>query len=228
MSKVTLRDGEAAFEVTLLEAGRPERVVLFAVGSGGNPERHLPLLRALADGGAVVVAPHFERIISARPTESDLAVRARRLRLALDSVAQSNLPVGGVGHSIGATILIAFAGGQMWLGPGQAVAIPSDDRIGRLVLFAPPTGFFRAPKALSAVRVPIQLWAGTRDTVTPADQAEYLARELGPIVDLRVTEGVGHFSFLSTLPPQVMDPLGDRERFLSGLAEEVVKFVRAV
>lgn len=225
MARISLHDGPAPFDVSVLEAPSPARVVLFAVGGGGDPERHLPLLEALVARGCTVVAPHFERFTSPFPTEAQLQLRARRLRLALDVVARPELPAVGVGHSIGATMLLALAGGQIWLGPGQPLAVSPDARVTRLVLLAPATGQFQAPGALDAVHLPIQVWAGTRDGLTPPAQAELLARALGPRVDLRVIEGAGHFSFMDVPPPQTTEPLPDRPAFLAGLARELGDFV---
>jgi hypothetical protein len=39
--RLSLVDGAEAFDVTVLEAAAPSRVVLFGVGRGGDPERHL-------------------------------------------------------------------------------------------------------------------------------------------------------------------------------------------
>lgn len=64
MPRQTLVDGAGSFDVTVLEGGSRSLVVLFAVGGGGNPERHLPLLSTLAASGYTVVAPHFERLTS--------------------------------------------------------------------------------------------------------------------------------------------------------------------
>lgn len=229
MDKVSLRDNGASFEVTLLEAARPSRLIVFAVGSGGNPERHLPLLTSLAEQGYTVIAPHFERLASPRPTEEELLLRARRLRLALDSAARPNMPVVGVGHSIGATILVALAGGQLWMHAGRQVPVAPDERLSRLLLLTPATGFFQAPGALDAVRAPTFLWAGTNDVITPPDEAEFLKRQLeGRVaVELRLVDGAGHFSFMNTLPPQISDPHPDRETFLTNLATEILIAVGA-
>jgi predicted dienelactone hydrolase len=201
--------------------------VLFAVGAGGNPERHLPFLTALADSGCAIVAPHFERIATPVVTEDVLLGRARRLSLALDAVAQPASTVMGVGHSIGAATLLALAGGQMWLGPGRPVGIAPDGRLTRLVLLAPPTGFFQPPGALDAVRVPILAWAGSQDTVTPPAQLGVLERAMrGRLpVDVRVTDGAGHFSFMDLPPPQTVEPLPDRQAFLDELARDVRTFL---
>lgn len=227
MAKVAMADEAGAFEVIVLEAAEPARVVLFAVGAGGNPERHAPLLAALVGRGCSVVAPCFERMVSPIPTEADLLLRAHRLKLALDAVARVGVPAVGVGHSIGATMLLALAGAEVWMGPGRRLPIAADDRIERLALLAPPTGFFQAPGALDAIRVPVRVWAGSQDVVTPPAQAELLRERLGGRVpvELKIVDGAGHFSFMNVLPPQVADPLPERDAFLATLAEEIGEFL---
>jgi pimeloyl-ACP methyl ester carboxylesterase len=227
MTKHSLRVGSESFDVTVLEAPEPARVVLFAVGGGGNPERHLPLLESLAADGCQVIAPHFERLSVSAPTAATLHLRARRLQQALDTLARSGLPMAGVGHSIGTTMLLAFVGARAWTTAGEPVTIAPDERIDRIVLLGPATDFFRAPRALSAVRTPILAWAGTRDVVTPVAQAEYLTQALAEEVrvELRVVEGAGHFSFMNELPPQVADTLPNRAQFLSELTDHVCRFI---
>lgn len=224
---LSLNDNGTPFDVTFLDLSNPTCVVLFAVGSGGNPERHLPLLTSLVDHGCAVVAPHFERLVSPRPTEGDLLQRARRLRLALDYVARPKIPAFGVGHSIGATTLLALAGAQLWLGPGQRLDIEREGRFDRLVLMTPPTGFFQAPGALDGVNIPLQVWAGTHDSITPPAQAEFLKSSVEDRipVDLRVIDGAGHFSFMNTLPPQMVDPCPDRAGLLEELSVEIRRFM---
>jgi len=52
-----IRGGAEAFNVTVVEANQTsKRIVLFAVGRGGNPSRHLPLLRSVAALGCTVIA----------------------------------------------------------------------------------------------------------------------------------------------------------------------------
>lgn len=227
METLSLKDGAESFDVTLVKVAYPSRVVLFAVGGGGDPRRHLPLLMALAERGCSVVAPHFERLSSPRVTPDELLLRTRRLRLALDAVRPSELLVAGVGHSIGATALLALAGGQVWMRPGERLDSQADDRLARLVLLCPATGFFRAPGALDAVRTPTLAWAGTADAITPPEQVELLERELGGrvAVEVRVAAGAGHFSFMHTPPPHTTEPLENREAFLAELASEVCRFV---
>ncbi len=227
MRKLSLTDGSESFDVSVIEADAAVRVVLFAVGGGGDPDRHLPLMMSLAERGCTVVAPHFERLVSPTPTEADLLLRARRLRLALDSVAQTGASAAGVGHSIGATMLLALAGGQAWMRSGQPLTISPDGRLDRLVLLAPATDFFRVPGALAAVRTPILAWAGTEDVITPARQAQFLEQAIrGRVpVEVRVTEGAGHFSFMHVPPPHTIEPLPDRDAFLGELTAEVCRFV---
>jgi pimeloyl-ACP methyl ester carboxylesterase len=229
MAKRSLHDGDGSFDVTVLEASSPSRIVVFAVGGGGDPDRHLPLLSSLVECGCTVVAPHFARLVVPTPTDVELLLRARRLTLSLDSVARPDSIAVGVGHSIGSTTLLALAGGEVWIRPGHKLAIAADGRLERLALLAPAVDFFRAAGALDRVRIPIAVWAGTNDLITPPQQAELLKRSLGGRVpvDLRIVEGAGHFSFMNSPPPQTTEPLADRSAFLAELTREVCAFVMA-
>ncbi len=221
-----MKDGAESFGVTVIEAVNASCAVLFAVGGGGNPNRHLPLLMNLAKEGCYVVAPHFSRLVSPIPNESDLLLRARRLCLALDSVNPA-LRVIGVGHSIGATMLLALAGGQAWMDPDRQLCIKSDSRLSKLVLLAPALDFFRAPGALAAVHKPISVWYGTEDKITPSIQGEVLKQGVpaNTQIESNLIKGAGHFSFMNELPPQVTDSLLNREEFLSLLTDKVCHFV---
>jgi predicted dienelactone hydrolase len=128
---------------------------------------------------------------------------------------------------IGAAILVALAGAEMWLGPGRRVNVAQDRRLARLALLAPPTGFFQAPRALDTVRIPILAWAGSADNITPPAQIEWLAHAMRDLstVDVRITKGVGHFSFMDMPPPQTMEPLADKQAFLREYSREISKFV---
>lgn len=229
VSRLKLSDEAGQFDVTVLQAALPRRVVLFAVGAGGNPERHLPLLSTLSAHGVTVVAPHFDRLVTPVVDEGHLHLRERRLRMAIDAVASHGTAVAGIGHSIGASVLLALAGARLWMGPGRPLEIPHEPRLTRLALMTPPTRFFQAPGALDNVRVPILAWAGTMDDITPPDQTELLASALRDRVpfDLRVEEGAGHFSFMHVPPPNVVEPLADRDEFLARLSAELVRFADA-
>jgi len=209
----------------MLKAEKPVCVIVFAAGRGGNPEAHRPLLQSLVDCGCTVVAPYFE-IMSPLPSAEDLIARAEALRNSLKLVDDSNLSVVGVGHSIGASLLVALAGGQMWTKSGVEVVIPREERLHKLALFAPPTGFFQAPGALEKVNTPIQLWVGGLDTITPPSQVEFLKNSLSNRVsiDFNLVEGASHFSFMNRLPPTVVDQMPNRQEFLNSLASAVCAF----
>ena len=226
MRSLNVSDGAERFEVTLLAAPGAARSVLFAVGGGGDPRRHQPLLESLAAHGCNVIAPHAVRLQSPRPTPDELLQRARRLRLALEVAAPAELPVVGVGHSIGAAILLGLAGAQLWLSANGPLPLECVARLNRLALLAPATDFFRPPGALAAVRIPIGVWAGALDTITPPAQARFLAEALGPDqLELHVDEEAAHFSFMHTPPPQWIDTMCDREAFLARLSAQVCGFV---
>ena len=222
-----LNDAADAFDVTVLEAAEPSRAVLFSVGAGGNPERHLPLLTCLADHGCTVAAPHFQRLVSPIPTHDDLLLRVRRLRLALDHIMRPEMKAAGVGHSIGSTVLLVLAGAEAWTYAGQRVSVASDLRLDRLALLAPATDFFRVPGALDGVSVPVCAWAGTKDEMTPPAQAAFLKEEIGRRVpvDVHIVEGAGHFSFMNAPPPQTVESLPDRDAFFARLGNQICRFV---
>jgi hypothetical protein len=44
-------------------------------------------------------------------------------------------------------------------------------------------------------------------------------------VDVRVTAGAGHFSFMDLPPPQTPEPLKDKQAFLREHSSEVCKFL---
>lgn len=227
MRTQTLQDGAEAFIVSVHEAAENSPVVLFAVGAGGQPERHATLLNTLFESGCTVVAPHFERLASPIPTEANLTLRARRLSLTLDAFVQPGATAAGVGHSIGAATLVALTGAQMWLGTEQRVKIAPDRRLTRLALLAAPTGFFQSPGALDAVRIPILAWVGSKDDITPPSQTEWLAYAMRDwqTVDVRITDGAGHFSFMDLPPPKTTEPLPNKRAFLREYSSEVCKFV---
>ncbi len=225
-----IRDGDEAFNVTVVEAKQTsKRVVLFAVGRGGNPSRHLPLLRSVAALGCTVVAPHFELLVSMVPTKEELDKRVRRLEASAAQYCKADLPIVGIGHSIGTVTLLALAGGEAQTLAGETVMSGSTLKFHRLALFAPPTDFFRRPGALKSVNVPIRIWVGAKDSITPPAQAQFLKEVLsfqGPI-DICLDEEAGHFSYMDALPPNITDSHPNRSEFLASLANDVGRFVIA-
>jgi pimeloyl-ACP methyl ester carboxylesterase len=227
VSRRILDDSDDAFEVTLVEAPGAKRVVLFSVGVGGDPGRHLPFLQSLAAAGCQIIAPHFARLASAAPTKAELASRARRLQIALDDMAQPRLTAAAIGHSVGAALLLALAGAETWTLTGETLRLPPERRLTRLALMAPATDFFRAPGALEAVRATIAVWVGARDDITPPAQARFLKMAMpdAKAIDVRVIADAGHFTFMNAPPPHAIEPLADRDAFLTRLAREMASFI---
>lgn len=227
ITTVQLQDGAEIFTVTALEAKQPTCVGLFAVGRGGNPLRHLSLLRSIVSQGCTMVAPHFAMLASSAPTKQELDTRIRRLELALDRYACADQPIVGIGHSIGTVALLALAGGEARTLSGHRVVFGSKWNFDRLTLFAPPADFFMHPGALKSVEVHIYIRSGGKDTVTaPAHVValkEVLAQQTQ--VEFCLDEDAGHFTYMDELPPHVVDPQPDRNAFLSALAEDVAQFV---
>ncbi|MCO5070773.1 MAG: hypothetical protein M9944_06145 [Rhizobiaceae bacterium] len=218
-----------SFAITRIEAEHSRGIALFAVGRGGNPARHHRLLRTVANRGFMVIAPHFEMLASSVPTKSELDIRIRRLEAAIDSFAHTNLPVVGIGHSIGATALLALQGAEGETLEGNRLIVGSNARLQRLALLAPPTDFFRRPGALHRVKVPIKIWVGANDTITPPAQSRFLENALSAqaSVEVQVDPDAGHFTYMDELPPNAQDPHQDRDTFLAGLVDEITAFLVA-
>ncbi len=225
------RDDDGEFEIWIHEAPAPTRTVLFAVGGGGDPRRHQPLLEALAAAGYSVVAPSFERMVGPLVSEEGLLCRGRRLRDVAARVATPNVPLVGIGHSIGGAVLMMMAGARGWLGPGvQLPEMPmKEGPLAALMLMTPPTGFFRGPGSLQSFQLPLLLWAGEQDgIVAPADVAfvhDALSAQPNADVALRVVEGADHFSFMDARPPHTPPVLAHRAHFLETLHAATIDFV---
>lgn len=221
------KEGDKVFEVMVLQPASASRCVLFAAGRGGNPLRHLGLLQALADAGMLVIAPHFDMLASSAPTGAELSERIRRLSLAAVRHCPSGLPVAGLGHSIGTVALLLLAGAEADTLAGERVRAEPGFPFDRLALLASPTDFFRRSSSLGSLKVPVQVWVGDRDAITPPAQAAYLREAIDGVVpvDIRVVEGAGHFSFMNELPPHVVDTHPDRDGFLRSLADELRRFL---
>ncbi|MCW1831024.1 alpha/beta hydrolase [Pantoea ananatis] len=222
-----IKHGEEAFDVTLLQVKGATRCILFAAGLGGSPLRHLELLQTFARHGVSVVAPHFERLTSPVPASAELLERCQRLARAQNEFCSGYASVTGVGHSLGSVILLLNAGAVAMTSAGESVVFAGDRMLHRLILLAPPADFFQAPSALAAVNVPVHIWAGEKDSLTPPSQACFLKPALEGYTQtyLCVMEEAGHFTFMNTLPPQVTDSHPSRETFLLDLGENIARLV---
>jgi len=204
-----------------------ERVVLFAAGAGGDPERYRPLLDQLAAHDCQVIAPCFERFVAREATTAQLLARPAGLVEALHRWAAPEADVAVVGHSIGGWAGLCLAGATPWGRDGEPMDVPREPRVSRLALYAPAAGWFAAPGALDAVTATMLVYAGEMDTITPVEQIMQLKNAPAP-VDLRVVPEAGHFGFMNTPPPGTVESDGfDRARFLADLAQATAEFVTA-
>ena len=209
------------------DAPEPMRTCLFAVGSGGNPLRHPSLIEAMAKHGTTVIAPSFERIPSPTPDAQTLTQRARRLDQVLHQLVRLETPVVGVGHSIGAALLLVLAGAIAHTIVGEPVILRASRTFVRLALLAPPGDFFRIENAMASVNVPAEMWVGRKDMITPPSQSEFLSAALKVRTQsgVKILDEAGHFSFMDDLPPHAVDPHPDRQEFLQSISASVSEYV---
>lgn len=198
--------------------GVPRAILAFGPGAGGDPTRYSALLDTAASAGFLVAAPAHERFDPRSASDEQVRERALGLAEAIAEAGRPDLPVLTAGHSVGAWAALCLAGAQPWSRAGHPIPVPVEARVTRVVALAPPLGWFLAPGALDALRVPVTAFAGESDLVTPPDSTEIL--RTAP-AQLRVQRypGVGHLDFLSTLPPGVSPTPGlDHAAFLAALA----------
>ncbi|MEQ7873444.1 hypothetical protein ABDK56_05500 [Sphingomonas sp. ASV193] len=203
--------------------------IVFAAGRGGAPRRHAALIERIEAAGIGVSAPDFPMLANQRPTAQELTARAEALAEAI-AAAPAGAPVVGVGHSIGATLLLALAGGQMWLDRSGPLPSPRSARLVGLVLLAPPVGFFGAPGAVERVALPLMFRVGAVDTLTPPAALLELVERLRPRcpVDYAVLPDAGHFAFMDVAPPGHEAEVAASAQLRAGLAGEIVRFARDI
>lgn len=168
-----------------------------------------------------MLAPTNERFDPSTVRTEHLLERVRSLTSALWEYAHTDLPMVAAGHSEGGWAVLCLAGAQPWDRAGQPIPVPAEERVTRLVLLAPTLGWFQAPGALAEVRVPIDVFAGAKDFITPASTAEIL-RSAPATVNIHVCQNAGHFDFMTDLPPGIGPTPGlDHARFLHELASQI-------
>ena len=196
--------------------------VLLAPGAGGDPARYAVLADAIEAAGFRVIAPKSERFTPQTVTTAQMQARVDDLRQALTEDGNADAPVSVVGHSVGGWAALCLAGAQPWGKDGKPIEVSAEPRVNRLVLLAPTVGWFAAPGALDHVTASIAVHTGAADTVTPPETASLLR---SAPVEVTITEHpkVGHYDFMSTLPPTIQPSPGlDHPAFLRELAAAVV------
>jgi alpha-beta hydrolase superfamily lysophospholipase len=228
-STIQTKDGAGTFTVNLIEAEQPTAVVFFAAGRGGSPLRHMGLLRALAQNGYTVVAPHFDILHATIPTRQDLHTRIRRFELTMQQYAPDNKPLVGISHSLGCVLLLVLAGAQARTHAGDAIVSNNRSNFAGLVLLAPAVDLFRHPAASVGVDVPVYLRTGKKDAIVPHDRVLALMDRLAATTNVKLSldEDAGHFSYMNELPPRLEDCQPDRETFLSNLAKDICEFIKS-
>jgi hypothetical protein len=226
-STQSIQSNEKQFTVSVLEAMQPSCVVVFAAGRGGSPVRHLPLLRVVAQYGCTIIAPHFEMLTSLTPAKAELDARIKMLEIVLRLYSHVHQTIVGIGHSIGATLLLTLAGGKGLTYSGHHIGPNSIWKFERLALLAPPVDFFMHPGALQSVDTQIYLRNGSKDTVTPPSKALLLKHMFEKQVQINflLDEEAGHFSYMDELPPQIEDSQPNRKVFLVNLATDIAQYV---
>lgn len=225
-------------------------LVVISHGGGGSHLLYRTIATHLAANGFVVVAPEHagnnRRENTLQHTNENVVRRVKHLSLTIDAMLADPLlgsqidaaAIAALGHSIGGTAVLALAGGVPWSRERAPLDVVSDGRVRAAVLLAPATEWYQAPDSLSGVRLPLLVYAGSHDTMTPVWQAELVANGVDPSkpAAVVVVEGAGHYSFLSPFPASMhtpafvpaQDPPGfDRAQFHARLAPEIGEFLRA-
>jgi len=229
--------------------------VIFSHGNGGTPWAYRDLAKHLAHSNFLVALPEHpgnsRNDNSLAHTAANLENRPRHLSLAIDAVFDDAVMkahlaparVAIIGHSIGGYTALALAGGEPWAAAHESadaqprpVQVTRDDRVHSLVLLMPATFWF-IPGSLKAVRVPILMWTGEKDAITPASHADTLKSGVfdASLVEHKVIPGAGHFSAMSPFPPELIradfapsqDPAGfDRKAVQPALFAGIVHFLK--
>lgn len=242
--------GPFTWDATLDAPIAPGRfpVCVISHGAGGSHLLYRSIATHLARSGYVVACPEApcdnrnDRSLSY--TDEAVTNRCLQLSKTLDTLladrrfgpAVSEGRTAIVGHSLGGCAALALAGGQPWSRNGTPIAVQPDPRFKVAVLMAPASAYYRGPRALEKIAIPMLVLAGEKDDVTPAADIQ---QTLQPLADagtceLAVVKGAGHFSFLSPFPaalrspdfPPGQDPEGfNREQFHAELPGIIESFL---
>jgi predicted dienelactone hydrolase len=81
------------------------------------------------------------------------------------------------------------------------------------------------PGALAAVNVPVAVWSGTMDELSPPGRTQLIEAGVGARARVvrHVIEGANHFSFMDKPPPHTSETLSDRDAVLRVLHAEIAR-----
>lgn len=83
------------------------------------------------------MAPADQRFDPHSVSTYQLQERVSSLKTALADCGHDHLPVIAAGHSVGGWADLCVADRQPWTRYGRAIMVPAEERVSRLVLFAP-------------------------------------------------------------------------------------------
>ncbi len=224
-------------------------LVIISHGNSGSYLLYRTISNYLAQQGFIVACiEHYgnnRKNNELSESTENLTLRPRHVSLTIDAVLEHELfmssteedAIAMIGHSFGGYTALAVAGGTPWTVTREKVKVAHDDRIRTIVLMAPAAGYFMPPSALSSVSVPILLYTGEHDHITPRKWTSDVI--VGGVPDpSKVTHievaNAGHFSFLSPFPAALahasfvpsVDPDGfDRVAFHHRLRIEIYSFL---
>lgn len=209
----------------------PTRIVAFAAGRGGDPSRYQSLIRHLGEAGCWVIAPTFEFIPSMVPSHLDLHSRAQLMESVLNSATGSSaLPLVGLGHSIGAVILLAMAGGTAHTLNDGPFTFASNHQFRQIALLAPVAEFFTYPYssqsvALDEINADFRIWVGGKDGITPPAQMNVLTQKYPDRNRTIIDPDADHFTFMDNRPPNAhLDTHPRPAAYREALAGQIVSF----
>lgn len=149
-----------------------------------------------------------------------------------------------IGHSMGGYTALAVIGGKPVAFSRETedhkehpVPVKSDERVKAAVLLAPATPWYRDPKSLQEVRVPILMLTGEKDDITGCWHADNVRNGLSDktLLDHRVVPNAGHFSFEAPFQDSMKrpgfapatDPAGfDRAAYQKQMNNEILELLR--
>lgn len=236
---------DACHEGVIIEGKFP--LVVISHGSGGSHLLYRETALYLAQQGHIVVMPeHYgnnRNDNSLEAKDSNLTLRTHHIKQVIDTLISDPIWINHidtdnifmVGHSMGGCTALAIAGAVPWSVERNKIDVVQDQRIKALVLLAPATPWFQHPDSFNEVNIPIMVYSGEYDNITPYWQADLIKRSVKntSLVDIHVVKNAGHFSFLSPFPETMQyddflpsqDPQGfDRAAFHESLKVNIFNF----